>query len=73
MLPNTQLVVATREMIDLASIPATNHPTVEAIDFSEVNFYNVVVINDLTNIVSIKYKYNLIMFIVNLITFKLDR
>ena len=49
---NTQLVVATREVIDVASIPATNGPSAESIDFGKVKFHDVFETNDPINIVS---------------------
>ena len=49
---NTQHMEAARTLIDVASIPAFNHPTVDSIDFGKVKFHDVLLTDDHTNIVS---------------------
>ena len=49
---NIQHMEAARTLIDVASIPAINHPTAESIDFGKVKFHDVLLTDDPTNIVS---------------------
>ena len=49
---NDRHMEAARTLIDVASIPAINHPTAESIDFGKVKFHDVLLTDDPTNIVS---------------------